>query len=117
MLFQGNIGKADNSVHGCPNVVGHIVEESTFCGIGCFCHRAQTIQLLVRLLLQSDHLAAALYFDQAEERQQHQQCHSGNEERLCPNGSDLPVWFLSIAHLNLPRMKSERAALFWTMAQ
>ena len=34
ILFQRNVGKADDGIHGCPDVVGHIVQEGAFCGIG-----------------------------------------------------------------------------------
>ena len=34
ILFQRNVGKADDGIHGCPDVVGHIVQEGALCGIG-----------------------------------------------------------------------------------
>ena len=32
--LQRNVGKADDGIHGCPNVVGHIVQEGAFRGVG-----------------------------------------------------------------------------------
>ena len=59
-MFHGNIRKTNNCIHRSPNVVGHIVEKRTFCGIGCFCHHAQMIQFPIRLLLQLHHLTTTL---------------------------------------------------------
>ena len=75
-MFQSNIGKTNNSIHGCTNVMRHIIQKRAFCRIGRLCHHAQPIQLLVRLLLHLHHLTASLHSDKTNDRQKQHQCHS-----------------------------------------
>ena len=87
ILLQRDAGEADYRVHRCTDIVGHIVEEGAFRFIGslrgdhCFLRRkAQSVKLLIVLLLKLDHLTASLQFHHAPKCHQHQQRHGGYED-------------------------------------
>ena len=47
LLLQGDVGKADDGVHGGADVVGHIVEEGGFCPVGVLGGVYRVRQLLI----------------------------------------------------------------------
>ena len=51
IILPGNVGKTNDRIHRCSNIMGHIIQENSFCTAGIFCITDCVLKGLIDFLL------------------------------------------------------------------